>query len=175
MKKYITVEPKVGDYFKAEIDGYKVTGRVAEEIEYWNNNKSFLLLAFDNEEIDEGYNPEDNFGFGNSYSLENVEEIEIITKKEHKNLLKSPLYSDFDGYKVKLERGSKPQFDEFVFGCGAITVYRPEVEKLLKLFAVVKPSELQSLIDLLNKIEDKSGDTLQDGDIPKIKQLLSAV
>lgn len=175
MKKYITVEPKVGDYFKAEIDGYRVTGRIGEGTDIWDKDKKDLVLLFDNEEIDEGWCPDDRFGFENTYPLDSIKEIEIITKKEHENLLLSPLYGDFWDYKVRVKKGEKPEDDLFEFGCGAIEVSRQEINDLLSLFKVIKPTKLEDLYDLMRNIDNETGSLIAEVDIPKIKQLLSAV
>ena len=179
-KKQIKKAPeyKAGQYFKAEYNGYKITGRIGttKEEDYHSGNMiKGLYLAFKNSCIDD-YNisaeKEEDYGFKHDAEIDRAENLEIITKRQHEALLKNPFYSGFHDYYINVMKGHTSDKDLFKFGCGAVAVRRAEIEALLKIFRLVKPAELRKVADLLARIEAESV-YLTDADIPKIKQLLA--
>lgn len=175
--KKMIVAPKQGDYFKAKIGGTHVTGRVTAQSDADGEGKVYqYALVFDNDDTDKGFEARtlsNCYGFSNNAEVSDTTDFEVITRAEHLKLAKSLLYKGFKGYTIHFKKASKAENDIFSFGCGAIEVTRKDVEQLLAVFSKVKPSQLESIVSLLKEIEDETGDSIKDEELPAIKELLT--
>lgn len=163
---------KAGQYFKGTACDARIIGRIT-------TTQEGLAVVFHDVSGDIGrwntkYDVVERYDFNADEEINNIENIEIITKAQYEKLAKHPLYVGFMDYSILITKGKTPAQDKFEFGCGAISVTRAEIEQLLAVFKIIPPSQLNKITSLLHKIDDETEKEIQDSDVPLIKQILEA-
>ena len=84
--------PKVGQYFNGMIDNYPVTGRISESTSWYSEHAKTPSVVFNNCSADENADVNIRFGFDDSADINSVQNLELITKRQHNSLINTAPY-----------------------------------------------------------------------------------